>query len=202
MIRSNMKKIILASGSPRRRELLEQIGLEFEVAVSDASEECNEKLPYIMVQKLSEIKAKAVYDRLRGDSARKDGFIVIGADTVVAYGDRILGKPKDRAQAREYLNLLQDNTHKVYTGVTLIRAAKMGGEPQIRSFYEETKVIFAQMTDEEIDEYIGTGDCMDKAGAYGIQGYCARYISGIEGDYNNVVGLPTARLYAEIKDWL
>jgi septum formation protein len=197
-----MKKIILASGSPRRRELLEQIGLEFEVAVSDASEECSEKIPHVMVQKLSEIKAKAVYDRLRGDSTYKDGFIVIGADTVVAYGDRILGKPKDKAQAREYLKLLQDNTHKVYTGVTLIRESEIESEPQIRSFYEETKVIFAKMTDREIDEYIETGDCMDKAGAYGIQGYCARYISGIEGDYNNVVGLPTARLYAGIKDWL
>jgi septum formation protein len=208
--------IILASGSPRRRELLEQIGIKFRVIVSDASEESGEVKPQLLVQELSKIKAMAVYNEVTGkasindsnkpdadDDVEKAGScIIIGADTVVAYGDRILGKPESEAQAKEFLSLLQDNVHQVYTGVTLLKCDCERGMADIRTFYEETKVIFGKMSEAEIDEYVASGDCMDKAGAYGIQGMCARYIKGIEGDYNNVVGLPVAHLYDEIKEWL
>lgn len=194
-------KIILASGSPRRRELLAQIGLEFEIIVSDAPENSKESGPEALVQELSEIKAMAVCDRLIDERMTED-FIVIGADTVVAYRGRILGKPTTKEEAKAFLSMIQNDTHEVYTGVTLLKHSCGKTDMEVKKFCEETKVHFAPMSGMEIDEYISTGDCMDKAGAYGIQGFCARYISGIEGDYNNVVGLPVAHLYAEIKEWL
>lgn len=194
-------KIILASGSPRRKELLAQIGIDFEVMVSDAPENSKASGPAALVQELSGIKAKAVCDRLMEEKMAED-FIIIGADTVVAYRGRILGKPKTKAEAKEYLTMIQDDVHEVYTGVTLLRHSCRETSVEVKNFCEETKVRFAAMSSGEIDEYVSTGDCMDKAGAYGIQGFCARYIRGIEGDYNNVVGLPVAHLYAEIKEWL
>lgn len=194
-------RIILASGSPRRKELLAQIGLEFEVIVSEAPEDSKASEPAALVQELSGIKARAVCDKLTDEELTED-FIIIGADTVVAYEGRILGKPRTEAEAKEFLTMMQDDTHEVYTGVTLLRRSGKEASVEVKSFCEETKVHFAPMSDMEMDEYISTGDCMDKAGAYGIQGFCARYIKGIEGDYNNVVGLPVAHLYAEIKEWL
>lgn len=195
-------RIILASGSPRRREILKQIGLKFEVIVSDAPEKSRASAPEDLVRELSGIKARAVWDMLTGDNGMSEDFIVIGADTVVAYRGRILGKPKTEEEAKEFLTMIQSDTHEVYTGVTLIRHLAGKSDTEEKVFCEETKVHFASMSEEEIDAYIATGDCMDKAGAYGIQGFCARYIRGIEGDYNNVVGLPAARLYAELKEWL
>lgn len=195
-------KVILASGSPRRRELLAQIGIEFDVMVSDASEDSAESEPEVLVQELSGIKAGAVYDELIAEGMAGEDFIVIGADTVVAYRGRILGKPRTENEAKEFLDMIQDDTHEVYTGVTLLRHVRGKQTVEAKKFCEETKVHFAAMSNAEIDEYVSTGDCMDKAGAYGIQGLCARYIRGIEGDYNNVVGLPVARLYFEIKEWL
>jgi septum formation protein len=208
--------IILASASPRRRELLEQIGIKFRVIVSDAPEECSAVKPQLLVQELSKLKAMAVYNEIAGKADRnKSGksdsgdnvekvqnCIIIGADTVVAHGDRILGKPESEAQAKEFLSMLQDNVHQVYTGVTLLKCDGKRGVTDTKTFYEETRVIFGKMSGAEIEEYVASGDCMDKAGAYGIQGMCARYIKGIDGDYNNVVGLPVAHLYAEIKEWL
>jgi len=195
-------KVILASGSPRRRELLAQIGIEFDVMVSDASEDSAESEPEVLVQELSGIKAGAVYDELIAEGMADEDFIVIGADTVVAYRGRILGKPGTEKEAKEFLDMIQDDTHEVYTGVTLLRHVRGKQTVETKKFCEETKVHFAAMSNAEIDEYVSTGDCMDKAGAYGIQGLCARYIKGIEGDYNNVVGLPVSRLYFEIKEWL
>lgn len=194
-------KIILASGSPRRKELLSQIGIDFEVMVSDVLENSRASGPEALVRELSGIKAKAVCDRLMEENMAED-FIVIGADTVVAYKGRILGKPMTEAEAKEYLSMIQDDVHEVYTGVTLLRHCCGNSNVEVKTFSEETKVCFAPMSGGEIDEYVSTGDCMDKAGAYGIQGFCARYIKRIEGDYNNVVGLPVAHLYAEIKEWL
>lgn len=195
-------KIILASGSPRRRELLTQIGLEFDVIVSDAAEYSSASEPAVLVQELSEIKARSVYDKLTGGGMADEDFIIIGADTVVAYRGRILGKPQTEAEAKSFLSMLQNDIHEVYTGVTLLRHLACEADAEVKTFCEETRVQFEAMSDKEIDEYVSTGDCMDKAGAYGIQGFCARYIKGIEGDYNNVVGLPTARLYAGIKEWI
>lgn len=191
-------RILLASASPRRRELLEQIGLPFEVVVSHVEEIITETEPGKVVEQLSAQKAEAVAGSL---GEPEEETLVIGADTVVAAENTILGKPKDAAQAAEMLRLLSGRTHAVYTGVTLIlRGAS--GETARKTFHERTDVSFYPMEEAEIRQYVATGDCMDKAGAYGIQGFCARYISGINGDYNNVVGLPVGRLYQEIKEWL
>lgn len=191
-------RILLASASPRRRELLEQIGLPFEVVVSHVEEVITETEPGKVVEQLSAQKAEAVAGSLGGPG---EETLVIGADTVVAAENTILGKPADAAKAVEMLRLLAGRTHAVYTGVTLIlRGAS--GETARKTFHVRTDVSFYPMEEAEIRQYVATGDCMDKAGAYGIQGFCARYISGINGDYNNVVGLPVGRLYQEMKEWL
>lgn len=190
-------RILLASASPRRRELLEQIGLSFEVVVSHVEEVITETEPGKVVEQLSAQKAEAV----AGSLGEPEETLVIGADTVVAAENTILGKPADAAKAAEMLRLLAGRTHAVYTGVTLIlRGAS--GETARKTFHVRTDVSFYPMEEAEIRQYVATGDCMDKAGAYGIQGFCARYISGINGDYNNVVGLPVGRLYQEMKEWL
>lgn len=185
-----MKKLILASGSPRRRELLAQIGLEFEVIVSDAEEIMISTHPGEVVKELSSCKASAVALTL---SDEQRDAVVIGADTVVAQEHRILGKPKDEADAFQMIQMLQGNTHQVYTGVTLICGEKK------TSFYEKSDVSVYPMTEDEIWEYIHTGEPMDKAGAYGIQGYFARYIREIQGEYTTIVGLPVGRLWHELK---
>lgn len=195
-------RIILASASPRRKELLAQIGLVFEVQVSDVEEKVSTIVPYYLVQGLSRQKAEAVFHTLAGAG---EEVLVIGADTVVSCDGRILGKPESPENAKEMLRLLQGRSHEVYTGVTLLHRAgetKNTSSIEGKSFYEATKVSFYPMSEAEIEDYVATGDPLDKAGAYGIQGICARYISGIEGDYNNVVGLPVGRLYQEMKCWL
>ncbi len=195
-------RVVLASASPRRKELLEQIGLDFQVLVSDVEEKITTDIPWKLVQELSEQKAEACYKNLTaGGNSRM--FLVIGADTVVYGNGKILGKPKDGKEAVEMLQALQGRTHQVYTGVTLLyNAAENGGEVIRKTFYEETVVELFPMTEEEILSYVQTGDPMDKAGAYGIQGIFAKYVKGISGDYNNVVGLPAARVYQEAKEWL
>ncbi len=197
-------QIILASASPRRKELLEQIGAEFTVCPAKGEEIITERAPYKVVQELAGQKAREVaagirtYNEAHPDLVTPQDCLVIGADTVVAYEDRILGKPKDEAEAEEMLGLLSGNTHNVYTGVALVfmDASGRAGE---KIFYEKTEVSMYPMTQKEIRRYIATGDPMDKAGAYGIQGCCAIHIRQIRGDYNNVVGLPVARLYQELK---
>lgn len=206
-----MKKIILASGSLRRRELLSQIGLEYKVIVSNADENTSIAEPREMVCTLSDMKAQEVWNQLSEEEKRCS--IVIGADTVVSDGVSILGKPKNEADAFAMIKRLQGKIHSVFTGVTFIAAQRQGeGEATDNetaifndtkkdsfSFYEETKVRVYPMSDEEIRRYIATGESMDKAGAYGIQGAFAAYVAGIEGDYNNVVGLPVARVYQELR---
>lgn len=194
-------KIILASASPRRRELLEQIGLSFEVMTSQVEEKISSAGPDRVVEELSCQKAKAVAEKLSRPKAG-GAVLVIGADTVVALDGAILGKPSDPGDAFRMLERLQGREHEVYTGVTLLYRAADASEWTAKSFHERTGVHFHPMTEAEISEYVDTGDPLDKAGAYGIQGFCARYISGIEGDYNNVVGLPVGRLYQEIKELL
>ena len=122
--------------------------------------------------------------------------LVLGADTVVACDGKILGKPADTEAAAAMLTMLQGRGHEVYTGVTILY--EQNGERKTLTFHEKTIVHFYPMTDAQIREYVATGDPMDKAGSYGIQGFCARYIRGIEGDYNNVVGLPVGRVYQEL----
>ena len=191
----NETRIILASASPRRRELLSQIGLDFEVMVSQVEEKVSSMLPERVVEELSAQKAEAVLAALP-DS--RENVLVIGADTVVAFEGTVMGKPKNAEDAYRMLNTLQGNVHQVYTGVTLCRK-KDGQPPVFHTFYEKTDVTMYPMSGDEIKAYIATGEPMDKAGAYAIQGGCAAYIQGICGDYSNVVGLPVGRLWQEMK---
>lgn len=181
-----MKHIILASASPRRKEILELADLEFDVMPSDAQEITTKTAPNEVVMELASIKAKDIYKKSEKQS------MIVGADTVVAYQGQILGKPTDEADAKRMLTMLSGQTHEVYTGVCVIEDEK------IKTFYEETKVTFYEISDEQIDYYIKTGEPMDKAGSYGIQGKAAVFIKGIEGDYYNVVGFPIARFLQEI----
>ena len=198
-------RIVLASASPRRREILDQIGIKYDVCVSDADENTIERDPKKLVMMLSERKAMSVLKKLESgksgicDDPEKETFCVIGCDTIVYQenGSGILGKPCTDAEAFEMLSSLQGGVHEVYSGVTILVSGLK--TPVKRQFWERTAVHFSEMSDEEILEYIKTGDPMDKAGAYGIQGFCARYIEGIEGDYLNVVGLPASHLYKELR---
>lgn len=194
------KSIILASGSPRRKELLSQIGLDFRVVTSNVEETTDKNTPEEMVLELSKKKAEAVacsnaavQDCAAAAFGDDDKYVIIGADTIVYADERVLGKPKDRDDAFLMLKRLSGKCHSVFTGVTLISGAER------ISFFEETKVFVYNMTDDEIWSYIDTGEPMDKAGAYGIQGAFAAFVSGIEGDYNSVVGLPIGRLYQEMR---
>lgn len=181
-----MKHIILASASPRRKEILELADLKFDIMPSDAQEITTKTAPNEVVMELASIKAKDIYKKSEKQS------MIVGADTVVAYQGQILGKPTDEADAKRMLTMLSGQTHEVYTGVCVIEDGKT------KTFYEETKVTFYEISDEQIDYYIKTGEPMDKAGSYGIQGKAAVFIKGIEGDYYNVVGFPIARFLQEI----
>lgn len=185
-------KVILASASPRRRELLSQIEIEHEVIPSNKDEVLPKMHPAKAAEALSRVKALDVAKDI------DDKAVIIGADTVVAYAGEILGKPKNEEDAFRMLYMLQGEVHEVYTGVTFI--VKENGQEYMESFFECTKVTMYPANEEEIWTYIATGEPMDKAGAYGIQGKAAVFVKKIEGDYNNVVGLPTARLYQILKN--
>lgn len=200
-------KIILASGSPRRSELLSQIGFEFEVKVSQVEEEYFNTDPEEIVKELSLIKALDIAQGSEEDYIEGD-CIVIGADTIVAKDNKILGKPKNEEEAFAMLKALQGDSHMVYTGVAIIECREgideedggVGFTFDITNHAIGTKVYVLPMTDVEIKEYIATGEPMDKAGAYGIQGRFSAYVEGIEGDYFNVMGLPVSYVNAVIRD--
>ena len=184
--------IILASKSPRRKELLENIGIKPLIIVSDADENIDESNPEELVKKLSHIKAQAVYDKIKADKTiglHEDDYI-LGADTIVYANGNVLGKPKDKDDARAMIKTLSGSVHSVYTGFTLIDS-----EGNTVSKAVETKVYVYEMSDREIEDYISTDEPYDKAGAYGIQGLFGKYVEKIEGDYNNVVGLPVSAIY-------
>lgn len=181
-----MKEFILASASPRRKELLSQIGIKFRTCVSKKEEEILRDEPEDIVKNLSYTKAKDVYERNRD-------AVVIGADTIVAYDQHIMGKPKDEVEAYEMISKLQGEIHQVYTGVTIIW--NQDGVTRVSSFVQMTNVEVYHMNEAQIREYIATSEPYDKAGGYAIQGFFARYVKQIEGDYNNVVGLPIGKLY-------
>ena len=191
------KKILLASASPRRKELLGQIGIEFEVRKSNAEENIRSENPWELVMALSGQKALDVFEGLSEEE--KENSLVIGADTVVSLEGVIMGKPKNEEDAVRMLTALQGRTHQVYTGVTLIYRERENDARVKNTFFEKTDVSMFPMSSQEIDDYVATKEPMDKAGAYGIQGRCAAYIRGIAGDYNNVVGLPIGRLFQELK---
>ncbi|AEN73486.1 Maf family protein [Rhodothermus marinus] len=183
--------LILASRSPRRRKLLAQLGLDFEVHPSDLDENAtNHRLPEQLVEQLALEKARAV-------AARFPEALTLGADTIVVLDGDVLNKPADEAEARAMLRRLSGRTHTVYTGVALVHPASQREVVD----YEATQVTFAPLTDAEIDAYVATGSPLDKAGAYGIQDdYGAVFIRRIEGDYYNVVGLPLHRLYRMLRN--
>lgn len=200
------KKIILGSASPRRRELLAQIGAEFEIRVSEKEEIYHSEKPEEIVCELALMKAENVASEL--SEAERAGDVVLGADTVVVLDGKILGKPSDEEEAARMLSALQGRSHEVYTGVAVLEYAE-SGEGAVpggwklekkENYAVETRVYVNPMTEQEIREYIATGDPMDKAGAYGIQGRFAAYIDRIEGDYYNVVGLPVSRVYRTLKE--
>lgn len=197
IIKDREKKttIILASASPRRRELLAQVGITPEVFPSQVDEVVTSTQPDHVVMELSAQKAEDVAARYR-DRATMTGpdLVIIGSDTVVAVDGMVLGKPQDEQDAVRMIRMLQGRTHQVYTGVTMI----FGRSGECLTFAEKTDVHVYPMTEEQVLRYVETGEPMDKAGGYAIQGYFAKYIKGIEGDYYNVVGLPIGRVCQEL----
>ncbi len=188
------RKFILASGSPRRRELLGMLGVDFTV---DTSRQVDERIPdgvYIEAEKipeyLSQVKAEAYLSDLTDDN------VLVTADTVVILDGDVIGKPVDEGDARRMLRRLSGRVHKVVTGVTVVSSGKR------KTFSETTEVEFAPISDGEIDYYVDTFHPVDKAGAYGIQEWIgAVAVKGLRGSYYNVMGLPVNRLYRELKDW-
>ena len=184
-------RVVLASGSPRRKEILAQIGADFEVIVSDCDENTQSREPDRLVKELSERKASAVAKEVSGAA------VVIGADTVVSFCGEILGKPKDIKDAERMIAMLAGNTHQVYTGVSLIIKEETG-ESRTITFTECSDVVMEEMTSRQITEYVGTGESLDKAGAYAVQGMFAPHVKSIRGDYYNIVGLPIAGIYRRL----
>jgi septum formation protein len=183
--------LILASASPRRRELLAQAAVDFTVESADINEDLlPDESAAAYVQRLAVEKAQAIWSRHQADDVPHDALIVLGADTAVVSEGNILGKPANAADARRMLQLLSGRTHAVLTGLAVVTRQGVTSEVEI------TQVTFNVIKDAEIDEYIATGEPLDKAGAYAIQGYAARWIPRIEGCYFNVVGLPIARTIA------
>ena len=189
--------IILASASPRRRELLKQIGIEFEVIAGNAKEIYSSAEPVEIVKELALLKASDIADRLHVRQGEE--YIVLGADTIVVNEDQIMGKPADEEDAFSMISSLSGKKHQVYTGIAFIKITGDGSRSVI-THAEKTDVFVRQMSSEEIRAYIATGEPSDKAGAYGIQGRFAAFIDRIEGDYYNVVGLPAAYVYRTLKE--
>ena len=182
-----MKEFVLASASPRRKELLAQIGIKFRTCTSKKQEEILRHNPEEIVKDLSYTKARDVFERGNRDA------IVIGADTIVVYDEKVLGKPQSEEEAYEMIKMLQGNVHQVYTGMNIIWTDN--GNTHISSSVAMTEVELYYMSEDEIRSYVSTKEPYDKAGGYAIQGYFARYVKQIKGDYNNVVGLPVGKLY-------
>ncbi len=186
-------RVILGSASPRRKEILSQAGIDHEVIVSDCDEKITKTIPGEIVEELSELKASDVWAKAVDKYAASDDLMIIGADTIVALNDTVYGKPSDRDDAIRMLKSLSGRTHQVYTGVTVITKDKK------ITFAACTDVSVYDVSDAEIEAYVDSGEPMDKAGAYAIQGGFARYIKEISGEYNNVVGFPVARMIYELK---
>ena len=187
------KTIILASASPRRRELLEQAGYAFEIQVSKKEEFYISTEPDAIVKELALLKAKDI-----AENNERNNLVIIGADTVVAHGGKILGKPKSEEDAFNMIKSFQGDKHQVYTGVAVL-SYNVQGQEEIVNHAVKTDVYVNAMTDEEIWNYIKADNVLDKAGSYGIQSGFAVHIEKIEGDYFNVVGLPISYLYGVLK---
>lgn len=189
-------RVILASKSPRRREILSMLGVQFEVLSADADEHSTEQDPVALVTELSLRKGRAVRDLLSRQGEWDDDTLVIAADTVVAAEGEILGKPVDNADAARMLRMLSGSTHEVLSGVALLY-----GDRELAAA-ECTGVVFAEMSDRDIAWYVASGEPADKAGAYAVQGLASLFIKALKGDYFNVVGLPIYRLNELVKELL
>lgn len=204
MSKNNEYRVVLASNSPRRRQLLDQIDIEYEVWGSNVDESIQSKVPEEVCVELAKQKALDVasqikeYNESHKELTSPSNILVIGADTIVSVGGQILGKPEDEEDARRMLGILSDNEHIVYTGVSLVFMTTDNRVGEY-SFFEATKVCFYPIDNEDMDKYILSGEPLDKAGAYGIQGKAAKFVKGISGDYYNVVGFPVARIINELK---
>ena len=181
-------RVILASKSPRRREILSMLGVKFEIVSADADESSEITAPEELVQELALRKGRATREMLRARGEWDDNTLIIASDTVVAIADEILGKPADSKDAARMLRALSDTTHRVISGVALLC-----GEREIADF-DSTGVCFSAMSEQEIDWYVASGEPNDKAGAYAVQGLASLWIKGLTGDYFNVVGLPVHKL--------
>lgn len=195
-----MYRIILASESPRRKEILNQMGIPFEAIASNVDEVVEEKEPSAMVQALATIKTKDIANKLSKNEEGIADTIIIGADTMVFYKDRALGKPKDKEDAVSMLQMLSNDEHEVYTGVS-IRIHHSQKPLETISFAVCTKVRVQDLTIEQIMDYVETGEPMDKAGAYAIQGRFGIHIKEIQGDYYNIVGFPIAKIYETLRKY-
>lgn len=190
-------KIILASGSPRRREMLEKLGIPFEVMTCKKDEKNHKDSNFAGFRHLAmenaRMKVQEVFEQFSKDNVNRisEEAVLIGADTVVVADNHLLPKPVDDEDAKRMLRLLSGRTHRVITGIALIKAP----EETVFEDYEETQVTFRSLSSEDVERYVATGECRDKAGAYGIQGYGVFLVESIQGDYNNVVGLPLMKLY-------
>lgn len=197
-------RVILASKSPRRREILEMLGVKFDILSADTDEKCSEVLPCRRVEELAYQKAYAVKEMLMRDGtgqgggalrAGEDGdCLIIACDTLVYCGGVFLGKPRDREDARRMLEMISDGKHEVWSGICLWYNGKFVTASEV------TEVEFCRLDCDEIERYLDSGEPYDKAGAYAVQGGAARYIKGLDGDYFNVVGLPVSLLYSTLKE--
>lgn len=214
------RKLILGSGSPRRKEIMTNMGYEYEIVKSEKDEVTTKDKPYDVVMELAYNKALEV-NEIVNNKYGDDSYVVLTADTVVAVDDRILGKPKDREDAFNMIKLINNRAHQVYTGVAIMAyvdekilfdiqsgvntrvlcndVSKTESGKSIIIFYDKTDVFVKNITDDEIKEYVATGECDDKAGSYAIQGIFGKYIEKYEGDYENVVGLPGKRVDEVLK---
>ncbi len=201
---NNDFRIILASASPRRKEILELVGLQFETWPSCKEEETVSDIPEKICQELSRQKALDVasqikaYNESHPDLTSATDILVIGADTIVVKDKVILGKPKDEADAVRMLKMLSGAEHSVFTGVTLVFMSKDNRTGEY-TFFDETKVVFYALDDADIEEYVATGDALDKAGAYGVQTASAAFVKGLYGDFYNVMGLPVGKMLQELR---
>ncbi|MBQ7637221.1 MAG: septum formation protein Maf [Lachnospiraceae bacterium] len=189
--------IVLASGSPRRKEILERLGVSFRILTSEKEEKITTADPEEAVKALAEMKAEDVYARIKDEE--KGDFLVIGADTVVACDGKILGKPGNYERACEMIEMISGREHFVFTGVCL--TGRKDGKDFKSVFDEKTAVFVSDMTKDEIEDYAKTGEPFDKAGGYAVQGLFAPYVERIEGDYYNVVGFPLSRTVKELKKY-
>ena len=189
-----LMKLILASASPRRREILSTLGVEFTVRTADADETCDLAAPGARVEAIALRKCLAVRDQLEAEGALTEDTVILASDTLVTLDGLFLGKPRDAEDAKSMIRTLQGRTHVVASGLALW----MGGRTVTAS--ELTDVTFAPMSEAEVEAYVAMGECFGKAGGYAIQGFAARYVTGITGDYFNVVGLPVRRLYETMRE--